>query len=136
MIVEQAAIKSRLDELRLSYDGFTKQLSRPGLSPERAERLQYDLELLREEIVTLEKLHQLGRVEPDRSRVEAAVEERLDVVRERLGEEMRSLGIEPEAVGAISGEARALLWALGRDRLTLAMQEMSQNVPGRDPGRT
>ena len=136
MIVEQAAIKSRLDELRLSYDGFTKQLTRPGLSAERAERLQSELELLREEIATLEKLLQLGRVEPDRARVEAAVQERLAVVQERLAEEMRSVGLEPEAVGAISGEAKALLWALGRDRLSIAMQEMSQNVPGRDPGRT
>ena len=136
MIVEQAAIKSRLDELRLSYDGFTKQLTRQGLSSERAERLQSDLELLREEIATLEKLHQLGRVEADRARVEAAVEERLEVVWERLGEEMQALALEPEAIGAISGEAKALLWALGRDRLTLAMREMSQNVPGRDPGRT
>ncbi|MDQ3706263.1 MAG: HEAT repeat domain-containing protein [Chloroflexota bacterium] len=136
MIVEQAAIKSRLDELRLSYDGFTKQLTRPGLSAERAERLHSDLEMLREEIATLEKLQQLGRVEPDRARVEAAVQERLEVVQERLLEEMRSVGLEAEAAGAISGEARGLLWALGRDRLTLAMQDMSQNVPGRDPGRT
>ncbi len=136
MIVEQAAIKSRLDELRLSYDGFTKQLTRPGLSAERAERLRSDLEMLREEIATLEKLQQLARVEPDRTRVEAAVRERLEVVQERLGKEMRSVGLEPEAAGAMSGEARALLWALGRDRLTLAMQDMSQNVPGRDPGRT
>ncbi|HEX8600239.1 MAG TPA: HEAT repeat domain-containing protein [Chloroflexia bacterium] len=136
MIVEQAAIKSRLDELRLSYDGFTKQLTRPGLSSERAERLQSELEMLREEIATLEKLQQLGRLEPDRARVEAAVQERLEVVQDRLAEEMRSVGLEPEAVGAISGEAKALLWALGRDRLSMAMQEMSQNMPGPDPGRT
>ena len=136
MIVDQAAIKSKLDELRMSYDGFTKQLTRPGLSAERAERLQVDLAMLRDEIATLEKLHQLGRLEPDRARVAAAVEERLEVVRERLGDEFPSIGLEPEAVGAISGEAKALLWALGRDGLSMAMHEMSLNVPGRDPGRT
>ncbi|HEX8229920.1 MAG TPA: HEAT repeat domain-containing protein [Chloroflexia bacterium] len=136
MIVEQAVIKSKLDELRLSYDGFTKQLTRPGLSPERADRLQVDLEMLRDEIATLEKLHQLGRVEPDRARVAAAVEERLEVVRERLGEEFPGIGLEPNGVGAVSGEAKALLWSLGRDRLSMAMQEMSLNVPARDPGRT
>lgn len=136
MIVEQAAIKSRLDELRLSYDGFTKQLTRPDLSTERAERLHSDIDMLREEIATLEKLQQLGRVEPDRAKIEESVLARLEVVKERLGKEMRALGLEVEASGAISGEAKALLWALGRDRLTLAMQDMLLNVPGRDHGRT
>ncbi|MEA2573423.1 MAG: hypothetical protein QOH93_721 [Chloroflexia bacterium] len=136
MIVEQAAIKSRLDELRLSYEGFSKQLTRPGLSPERAERLHSELEMLREEIATLEKVQQLGRVEPDRARVEAAIEERLGVLQTRLAAEPGELDLDPEALGAVSGEARALLWTLGRDRLTLAMHEMSQNVPARDPGRT
>ncbi|HEX8221236.1 MAG TPA: HEAT repeat domain-containing protein [Chloroflexia bacterium] len=136
MIVEQTAIKSRLDELRLSYEGFTKQLSRPGLSTERSERVAAELELLREEIATLEKIHQLGRVEADRGRIEHIVQERLDVVRANLGEDVRFAGIEAESLGAVSGEARALLWTLGRDRLTLAMQEMSRSTQAPDPGRT
>jgi hypothetical protein len=136
MIVEQAAIKSRLDELRLSYEGFTKQLSRPGLSAERSERLQAELGLLREEIATLEKIHQVGRVEADRARIEAIVQERLAAVQADLGEDERFSGIQPDALGAVSGEARALLWALGRDQLTLAIQEMAQREQARDPGRT
>jgi HEAT repeat protein len=136
MIVDQATIKSKLEEVRLSFEGFTKQLTRPDLSPERAERLQADLAMLRDEIATLEKLHQLGRLEPDRATVENAVEERLAVVRQRLEEETSSLNLEPQDLAAMSGEAKALLWALGRDNLTLAMQEMSQNVPVRDPERT
>lgn len=136
MIVEQAAIKSRLDELRLSYEGFTKQLARPGLSAERSERVTAELEMLREEIATLEKIHHLGRVEADRARIEAIVEERLEIVQAKLTEDMRFTGIEPESLGAVSGEARALLWTLGRDRLTLAIQDMSRSMPVRDPGRT
>ncbi len=136
MIVEQAAIKSRLDELHMSYEGFTKQLARPGLSSERTERLQAELEMLRDEIATLEKVHQLGRVEANRARIEAMVQERLEVVQAKLGEDARFAGIEPEALGAVSGEARALLWTLGRDQLTLAMQEIARSGQERDPGRT
>ena len=136
MIVDQAAIKSKLDELRFSYEGFTKQLTRSGISAERAERVRAELESLAEELATLEKIHQLGRVEADRARIEAIVRERLDVVQTKLAAEERFAGIEPESLGAVSGEARALLWSLGRDRLTLAMQEMSHSTQGRDPGRT
>jgi hypothetical protein len=136
MIVEQAAVKSKLDELRLSYEGFTKQLARPGLSAERTERIQGELEMLREEIATLEKIHQLGRVEPDRTRIEAIVDERLEAVLEKLAANARFAGLEPEELSAVSGEARALVWTLGRDRLTLAMQEMARSGQGRDLGRT
>ena len=136
MIVDQAAIKSKLDELRFSYEGFTKQLTRPGISAERAERVSAELESLAEELATLEKIHQLGRVEADRARIEAIVRERLDVVQTKLAADERFAGIEPESLGAVSGEVRALLWTLGRDRLTLAMQEMSRGTQGRDPGRT
>lgn len=136
MIVEQAAIKSRLDELRLSYEGFTKQLNRHGISSERADRLQDDIEMLREEIATLEKVQQLGRVEPDRARIEAIIEDRLEAVRAKLSADPRFSGLQVEEWGAVSGEAKALLWALGRDRLTLAMQEMSRHTTGRDLSRT
>ena len=136
MIVEQVAVKSKLDELRLSYEGFTRQLARPGLSTERTERVQGELEMLREEIATLEKIHQLGRVEPDRARIEAIVSERLEAVREKLVADTRFAGLGPEELGAVSGEARALVWALGRDQLTLAMQEMARSGQGRDPRRT
>lgn len=136
MIVEQAAIRSKLDELRFSHEGFSRQLERSGQSLERSERLRAELELLREEIATLEKVQQLGRVEPDRSKIGAAVEERLEAVRARLQAEARVAGLEPDQLGAVSGEARALLWTLGLDRLTVAMREMSQNVPARDASRT
>jgi hypothetical protein len=136
MIVEQSAIKSRLDELRMSYEGFTRQLGRAGLSSERAERLQGELEMLRDEIDTLAKIHQLGRVEPDRSRIGTIVQERLDAVISQLWEDPHLSTFEPEELGAASGEVRALLWTLGRDRLTLAMQEMSQSTPRQDPART
>jgi hypothetical protein len=136
MIVEQAAIKSRLDELRLSYAGFTKQLSRPGISAERAERVRSELESLAEEIATLEKIPQVGRVEANRARVGAIVQERLEVVQAKLSADVRFAGMESGALGAVSGEARALLWTLGQDRLTLAMQEMADSTQGRDPGRT
>jgi hypothetical protein len=136
MIVEQSAIKSRLDELRFSYEGFAKQLAHPGHSNERAKRLQIELETLRDEISTLEKIQQLGKVEPDRSKIEALVEGRLDVVRANLQADARFAALELQELDAVSGEVRALLWALGRDRLTLAMQDMSRNLPPRDPGRT
>ena len=136
VIAGQGEIKSRLDELRLSYEGYNKQLGRPNLDPERAERLRIDLELLLEEISTLEKIHQVGRVEPDRARLQQIVEERLEVVTARLYSDVRFSDLQPEELGAVSGEARALLWVLGRDRLTVAMREMAQQGHEPDPQRT
>lgn len=136
MIADQAAIKARIDELRLSHSGYTRQLGRPGLARERQQRLETDVALLDEEIATLEKIHQLGRVEPDSEKVEAVVLERLNVLAARYAEDSTLSHLQPDELGAASGEAKALMWALGRDPLTLAMQEIVRSHGPRDLGRT
>ena len=75
---------SHIDELKLSYEGYKRQLSRPELSNERQERLKASVQMLEQEIGTLETLVQFGRVEADRAKIEAEVRERLDIVKQRL----------------------------------------------------
>ncbi len=136
MLAGQGEIKGRIDELRLSHSGYTRQLGRPGLSSERQQRLETDVALLDEEISTLEKIYQLGRMEPDRKKVEASVQERLDVLAARYSQDSALSHLKPDELGAASGEAKTLMWALGRDRLTLAMQEIVKSHGPRDPSRT
>lgn len=136
MVASQAEIKSRIEELRLSHSGYTRQLGRPGLSRDRQERLEIDVGLLQEEIATLDKILSLSRIEPDHTKVQAAVQERLDVLAARYAEDPALAHLEPDELGAASGEARALLWALGRDRLTIAMHEIIKSHGPRDTGRT
>lgn len=136
MIASQAEIKSRIEELRLSHSGYTRQLGRPGLSRDRQERLEIDVELLQEEIATLDKILGLHRVEPDPAEVQAAVQSRLDVLAARYAQDPALAHLEPDELGSASGEAKALLWALGRDRLTIAMHEIIKSHGPRDLGRT
>jgi hypothetical protein len=90
--------------------------------------------LLREEIATLETLAQFGRVEPDRGKIATEVEKRLAIVRERLAGDPALAELSPEDRNLSSGEARALQWALGRDRLTQDTQEwLRETAP--DPVR-
>src|SRR5258708_9274677 len=84
MIVSQAEVRSRIDQLKLSFEGYKRQLDHLDLSAERTERLQTEVRLLQEEIATLETLAQFGRVEPDRDKIEAEVRSRLAHVRQRL----------------------------------------------------
>src|SRR3954469_23097703 len=84
MITNQAAIRSRIEQQKLSATGYSRQLTLLTISPERRERLETDVRLLQEEIATLEKVAQLERVEPDMERVEVAVRERLQAVRDRM----------------------------------------------------
>ncbi len=136
MAASQSEIKARIDELRLSLNGYNRQLGRPDLSAERAERLETEVGSLSAEIATLEKLAQLVRLEPDGEKVTAAVTERLAVVTSRLAAEPAFAHLEPGDVGAVSGEAKALLWALGRDKLTLALREVPALASRADPDRT
>src|SRR5205807_10568472 len=84
MIASQLEIRSHIEQLRLGQTGYTRQLAKLEISPERRERLEIDVRLAEEEIATLEKIAQLGRVEPDRAKVEAAMRERLLALRTRL----------------------------------------------------
>jgi hypothetical protein len=134
MIVSQAEVRDRIDQLRLSYDGYRRQLDHLQLPPERLERLQTDIRLLQQELNTLETIAQFGRVEPDRDKIEASARERLAHVRERLAADPDLRGYAPEVRDQASGEIRALLWALGEDTLSLYSREL---MKGRgDPSRT
>jgi acyl-CoA synthetase (AMP-forming)/AMP-acid ligase II len=79
MIVSQNEVRARIDQLQLNYEGYRRQLSRLELSGDRRERLERDVLLIGEEIATLEKIAQVGRVEPNRDRIEEIVRERLAV---------------------------------------------------------
>lgn len=136
VIASQGEIKVRIDDLRLNHSGYARQLGRPGLSPDRRQRLELDVALLEEEISTLEKIHQLGRVEPDQAKIESIVQERLDVLAVRYSQDLSLAHLELGEIGAASGEAKALMWALGRDPLTIAMQEIMKSHGPRDLGRT
>src|SRR5207248_3302797 len=84
LIASQAEIRGRIEQVKLSDTGYRRQLALLNVSPERRERLETDVRLAQEEIATLETLAQLGRVEPDRGKVEVATRERLDAVRARM----------------------------------------------------
>ncbi|HUP27209.1 MAG TPA: HEAT repeat domain-containing protein [Chloroflexia bacterium] len=136
MLASASEIKGRIDSLRLSSEGYKRQLSRAGQSPERHDRLKIDIALLEEEIGTLEKLGHLVRLEPDAAKVEVAVAARLEEVRSALSTYEQLSGYPAEQRDSASGEARALLWALGRDPLTLHMQELVKGHEHADPART
>ncbi len=54
MIVSQNEVKSRIEQTRLSYDGYRRQLSRLDLEGERKERLENDVRLMQEELNPLD----------------------------------------------------------------------------------
>ncbi len=135
MIVSQEAIKSRIEQLRLNYDGYRRQLSGLALSSERRERLERDVQLLDEEITTLEKIAQVGRVEPDRTRIEAIVRERLAILDERFAADPAAARLTPQEREAVSGEMRALLWTVREDTLTRYTDELARDRTP-DPTRT
>jgi hypothetical protein len=87
--------------------------------------------VLAEEITTLEKLLSVLRVEPDLDKVETIARDRLGVVRARLSEDPSLAGLEQDHRDNVSGEARALLWALGEDPFSASMREEA-----RDPTRS
>jgi HEAT repeat protein len=135
MIVSQEAIKSRIEQLRLNHDGYRRQLAGLDLSSERRERLERDVQLLDEEITTLEKIAQVGRVEPDRARIEQIVRERLAVLHERFAADPATTRLTPQEREAISGEMRALLWAVREDTMTRYTDELARGRTP-DPART
>lgn len=135
MIVSQNEVRARIDQLQLNYEGYRRQLSRLELSGDRRERLERDVLLIGEEIATLEKIAQVGRVEPNRDRIEEIVRERLAVLRDRLSADPSTAGLTPDERETISGEARALLWTLREDTLTRYSDELAKGR-GLDPGRT
>jgi hypothetical protein len=128
MIVSQGDVRNRIEQLKLSYDGYSRQLSRPGISVERRERLESSVNLLQEEMATLETLAQFGRVEPDRSKVEAEVRSRLAVLKERLANDPILGALEPEDRELASGALKALQWAIGEDRLTQYTEEWARET--------
>ncbi len=136
MLVSQSYIRNHIEELKLSYGGYTRQLGRLDITSERRERLESENTLLQEEIATLEKLAQLVRVEPDRDKVEVAVRERLAEVRLRMSEDPSLAEFAQEERDQASGETRALTWALGEDRLTQNAQFLIKGHEHADPTRT
>jgi hypothetical protein len=130
MIVSHEEIRARIEQLRLNCEGYRRQIAHLDLSPERRQRLENEVHLLEEEITTLEKIAQLGRVEPDRGKIEALVVERLETVRSSLA------ALPPDQHESASGEVKALLWALGQDRLTLSMRQLALNRLRPNPHQT
>ncbi len=130
MIVSQAQVRSRIDQLTLGYEGYKRQLDHLDLSAERKERLQIEVRLLQEEIATLETLAQFGRVELDRDKIEAEVRSRLSHVRQRLASDPELQDYTVDERDMASGELRALQWSLGEDTLSLYTQEL---LKGHDP---
>jgi HEAT repeat protein len=135
MIVSQNEIRSRIEQLRLNYDGYRRQLARLEPSGERRERLERDVQLLGDEIATLEKIAQVGRVEPDRARIEEIVRERLAVLHERFSTDPTTAHLTAQEQELTSGEARALLWTLREDTLTRYSDELAKGRTP-DPART
>jgi hypothetical protein len=123
MIVSQAEVRNRIDQLKLSYDGYSRQLRKPDLSEDRRERLETSVRLLQEEIATLETLAQFGRVEPDRDKIEAEVRSRLSLLRARVASDPALAELSPDDRDLASGAVRALQWTLGEDRLTQHTEE-------------
>jgi predicted HTH domain antitoxin len=126
-IVTHDEVRARIDQLRLSYHGYKRQLERLDLAPERRARLETDINLLEEEISTLEKIAQLGRIEPDRAKIEALVRERLHEVRAALAADPALYGLSAEQRDYTSGEVSALLWVLREDRLSMSMQQFAHS---------
>src|SRR4051794_16583750 len=135
MIVGQGEVRSRIEQIKLSYEGYRRQLDHLDLSVERKERLEVDVRLLQQELATLETLAQFGRIEQDRDKIEASVRERLAHLRERLATDPDLATYTPEERDQSSGEIRALQWALGEDTLTLYTNELMKGHDP-DPSRT
>jgi hypothetical protein len=130
MLVSQAEVRSRIDQLTLSFEGYKRQLDHLDLSAERKERLQTEVRFLQEEIAVLETLAQFGRVELDRDKIEAEVRSRLAHIRQRLSSDPALQQYTSEERDMGSGEIRALQWSLGEDTLSLYTQEL---LKGHDP---
>ncbi|HST05260.1 MAG TPA: hypothetical protein VLQ48_11055 [Chloroflexia bacterium] len=128
MIVANEEIRNHIDQLKLSYEGYKRQLSRPNLSDERQERLNMSVHMLEQEIGTLEKLAQFGRVETDREKIETEVRNRLDIVKLRLATDPALDGYSQEEREQTSGELKALEWALGQDKLLQDTQEWARET--------
>jgi hypothetical protein len=136
MIVSQIEVRSRIESLKMSESGYKRQLERLDLSPERREMLQDRIAISQSEVATLEKVAQLIRSEPDSEKVEAAVRDRLAVVRRRVDDAGHSADLPPEDRVRSAGEIRGLLWVLGEDELTLSMQRIMEDTNRKDPTRT
>ncbi len=127
MLVSQGEVQKRIEEVGLGNSGYKRQLRAPGISRERHERLQAEVALMEEELSTLEKIAQLGRVEEDRTKIETLVRDRLRIISERMSQESPTTGLQPEEYAYASGEVKALAWALGEDLLLQKMQQASSN---------
>jgi hypothetical protein len=135
MLVSQGEVRNRIDQVKLSFEGYSRQLNHLDLSPERKERLENDIRLLKEELTTLETLSQFGRIEPARDKIEASVRDRLAHLRSRLAADPALAPFTPEERDQSSGEIRALQWALGEDTLTIYTNELMKGHDP-DPSRT
>jgi predicted HTH domain antitoxin len=135
MTASHAQIRSRIDQLRLSHRGYQRQLDRLDLSEERRERLEIEVRLLGEEMDTLEKIAQVARVEPDADRVATIMRDRLTALRERMAADPDMAELTPEERDYTSGEVKALLWALGEDRLSLNLGILMEGYSLSDPTR-
>jgi len=122
MLVSQNEVQARIEELRLGSSGYKRQLKLLDISPERRQRLEAEVVIREEESKTLEKIVQLGRVEEDREKIEAIVRERLEVLQSRLSADADKSGLEPDQYEYVSGEYKALVWALGEDALTKSLR--------------
>ncbi len=136
MLVSQSDIKNRIEELKLSLSGYSRQLQRLDISDERRERLGSDIVLLQEEVNALEALAQLGRVEPDREKVEVVVRQRIESLRAESAGDERLAALNEEERDQTTGEARALLWSVGEDRLTRNSRFLVEGREHSDPTRT
>lgn len=135
MLVSQNEVRSRIEQVKLGYEGYRRQLSRLSLDGERKERIETDVRLMQEELNTLETLAQFGRIEPDRDKIEAEVRSRLAALRARMAADPHLAQYSQEERDSSSGEIRALQWALGEDILTIYTQELMKGHDP-DPSRT
>ena len=133
MLATPQEVRARIDHLRLSFDGYNRQLRNLTLSDERQARLEAEVSVFSEEITTLEKLLSVMRVEPDSDKVETVARDRLTVVRERLAGDPSLADLEQAHRENTSGEARALLWALREDAFSVGMRESASDRAGRGP---
>ena len=124
MLASQGEVRKRIDELRLSVDGYKRQLRTQAISTERRERLEAEVGLMEQEIATLEKIAQLGRVEEDRDKIETIVRERLKVLNERMAGDSALANLQSEQYEYTSGELKALLWVVGEDLLTQSLRQV------------
>lgn len=133
MLAGQNEIRSRIEDLKVSHAGYKRQLGSAYTTEERRARLEFDLGLLEQEIGTLEKIAQLGAAEPDRTRIEEVVRERLETVRSRLAADPALEQYSTEERELTSGEARGLVWALGEEAVSQRVREMVAGREHADP---